>query len=170
MTVREMKPAMTPQPGSGIRWTEVCAGEHAASARVHPTVRTGAAAGPATDRATGLAPRPVNRPLTRPGSRPGDRRTRAGFTPPVPSRAVPSRAVATRGVATRAAATRVVAPGRRVLDRPVSAEQIRACRVVPTAASPVVDDVPTWALLACGILVGLLMLLALAFLGGPAYA
>jgi hypothetical protein len=34
----------------------------------------------------------------------------------------------------------------------------------------VVDDVPTWALLACGVVFGILMLLALALLGGPAYA
>lgn len=38
------------------------------------------------------------------------------------------------------------------------------------AGSPVVDDVPTWVLLACGVIFGLVMLLALAFLGGPAYA
>ncbi|MFN3600370.1 MAG: hypothetical protein ACK4UY_03160 [Dietzia sp.] len=66
--------------------------------------------------------------------------------------------------------TRSVAPGRQVLVRPASPHQVRACGVEARPAAPVVDDVPTWALLACGILFGILMLLALALLGGPAYA
>ncbi|MFN3338774.1 MAG: hypothetical protein ACK40Z_03675 [Dietzia sp.] len=70
----------------------------------------------------------------------------------------------------RQVTTRSVAPGRRVLVRPASAEQVRACGVEARATAPVVDDVPTWALLVCGIVFGVLMLLALALLGGPAYA
>ena len=61
-----------------------------------------------------------------------------------------------------------VAPGRRVLVR--SAGDVRSCRVEAPSAGRVVDDVPTWALVICGVLFGLAMLLALAFLGGPAYA
>ena len=70
----------------------------------------------------------------------------------------------------RPAATRPVAPGRRVLVRPASAGQVRACHVQEPTASPVVDDVPTWVLVACGVAFGFIMLLALALLGGPAYA
>lgn len=70
----------------------------------------------------------------------------------------------------RQTATRSVAPGRRVLVRPASAERVRACGSEARSSAPVVDDVPTWALVACGIVFGILMLLALALLGGPAYA
>ncbi|MBB1008846.1 hypothetical protein G6010_04430, partial [Dietzia sp. SLG510A3-3B2-2] len=63
-----------------------------------------------------------------------------------------------------------VAPGRRVLVRPVSTDRVRACHVEAPASTGVVDDVPAWALLACGIAFGVIMLLAVAFLGGPAYA
>lgn len=66
--------------------------------------------------------------------------------------------------------TRTVGPGRRVLARPAPVGQVRACRVQPQPAGQVVDDVPTWALLACGIVLGVLMLVALVLLGGPAYA
>lgn len=34
----------------------------------------------------------------------------------------------------------------------------------------VVDDVPAWVLAAIGVVVGVLVLLAVGFLGGPAYA
>ncbi|WP_216693256.1 hypothetical protein [Dietzia psychralcaliphila] len=70
----------------------------------------------------------------------------------------------------RQLSTRTVAPGRRVLVRPASADQVRACGAEVRTNAPVVDDVPTWALLVCGIVFGVLMLLALALLGGPAYA
>lgn len=72
--------------------------------------------------------------------------------------------------------TPVVAPGRsiahrrRMPARPPSAEGVRACRVETPADTAVVDDVPAWALLTCGILFGVVLLLALALLGGPAYA
>ncbi|UVE95583.1 DUF3806 domain-containing protein [Dietzia sp. B32] len=63
-----------------------------------------------------------------------------------------------------------MAPGRRVLVRPASAEGVRACHIEAPVASGVVDDVPTWALLACGIAFGVILLFAVAYLGGPAYA
>lgn len=66
--------------------------------------------------------------------------------------------------------TRSIGPGRVAAVRPASAGQVTACRVAASPASPVVDDVPTWVLLACGIVFGVVMLLALALLGGPAYA
>ena len=69
--------------------------------------------------------------------------------------------------AVRSEGPSAVAPGRRVLPR--SSVRARACHVEAPSPAGVVDDVPTWALLVCGILVGVLMLLALAFLGGPAY-
>lgn len=69
--------------------------------------------------------------------------------------------------AVRSEGPSAVTPGRRVLPR--SSVKARACHVEAPSPAGVVDDVPTWALLACGILVGVLMLLALAFLGGPAY-
>ena len=31
------------------------------------------------------------------------------------------------------------------------------------------DDVPTWVLLTCGVVLGVILLLALAFIGGPTY-
>ncbi|WP_354054317.1 hypothetical protein [Dietzia sp. 2505] len=70
----------------------------------------------------------------------------------------------------RQPATRSVAPGRRVLVNPASAGSVRACGSEARSSVPVVDDVPTWALVVCGIVFGILMLLALALLGGPAYA
>lgn len=73
-------------------------------------------------------------------------------------------------VTARPAAVTSVAPGRRVLVRPVSTDRVRACHVEAPASTGVVDDVPAWALLACGIAFGVIMLLAVAFLGGPAYA
>ncbi|QGW24844.1 hypothetical protein GJR88_02791 [Dietzia sp. DQ12-45-1b] len=66
--------------------------------------------------------------------------------------------------------TRSVAPGRRVSVRTASTGQVRACGVEARPAAPVVDDVPTWALVVGGIVFGILMLLALALVGGPAYA
>lgn len=67
---------------------------------------------------------------------------------------------------------RSVAPARRVRVRPVgvSGTGVRACRVDTAAGAAVVDDVPTWALLACGVVFGLVLLLLVALVGGPAYA
>ena len=68
------------------------------------------------------------------------------------------------------ASSGTAAPRRIVQTRPVASDRVRACRVESPAPTRVVDDVPAWALLACGIAFGILMLLAVAFLGGPAYA
>ena len=73
-----------------------------------------------------------------------------------------------RAVPVRAAGRAPGAPGTRVLIRATPAA--RACRVVAPPRAGVVDDVPTWVLVSCGMIVGVLMLLALAVLGGPAYA
>ena len=169
MSVREIKRQSDPLAA----WSEVCARDHGAPAATRARIGSG----------TALAPRPVNRPLTRPVSRPGDRMARRGRTAngqtlagrPVDTRSVVARSVvagsmATRSASTSPAPTRSVAPGRRLSERSVSGHQARACRVEAPLVSPVVDDVPTWALLTCGIVVGIIMLLALAFLGGPAYA
>ncbi|WP_235026706.1 hypothetical protein, partial [Dietzia lutea] len=75
-----------------------------------------------------------------------------------------------RVVAHAPATSRTSAPRRIVQARPVASDRVRACRVESPAPTRVVDDVPAWALLACGIAFGVLMLLAVAFLGGPAYA
>lgn len=66
--------------------------------------------------------------------------------------------------------SRTIAPGRQLRVLPASAKQVRSCRVSAPSDANVVDDVPTWALLACGVVFGLLLLLAVALLGGPAYA
>ena len=79
------------------------------------------------------------------------------------------RLVRPRGTA-RPASVTSVAPGRRVLVRPAATDHARACHIAAPAPAGVVDDVPAWALLACGIAFGVIMLLAVAFLGGPAYA
>lgn len=52
---------------------------------------------------------------------------------------------------------------------PLSPRQVRSCSVSAPAEVNVVDDVPTWILLACGVIFGLLLLLAVALLGGPTY-
>lgn len=64
---------------------------------------------------------------------------------------------------------RSIGVGRSGPVRLATTGQPTACRVDSVSASPVVDDVPTWVLLACGIVFGVVMLLALALLGGPAY-
>lgn len=58
----------------------------------------------------------------------------------------------------------------RVLPAPGVGTGVRACRVESTSGSAVVDDVPTWVLLACGVVFGLVLLLLVALMGGPAYA
>lgn len=67
-------------------------------------------------------------------------------------------------------ATNAVSPGRRARVLPMSTSQARSCRVSAPAEVSVVDDVPTWMLLVCGVVFGLILLLAVALLGGPAYS
>lgn len=146
MSVLEMQS----HAGPTVRWTEVCPDDHR---------ELGArAARPRIDRApvrTGHAPR---RTVVRPGGdRPAVSPSRAGTL-------VRSR------VPARPAPVTTVAPGRRVLVRSAATDQVRACHVEAPVSGGVVDDVPAWALLACGIAFGVIMLLAVAFLGGPAYA
>lgn len=87
---------------------------------------------------------------------------------PTPGRVVPgSRAGAT--VVDRTDA-RVLSTGRRERLRTEPVGPVHACRVQAPVRGGVVDDVPTWALLACGVVFGLVLLLALALMGGPAYA
>lgn len=133
---------MQTQARPATRWTEVCATDHPA-----PTGR----------------PARQARQVTAPHRRPMRRSSGRVAEPAVTGPARP----AVRGPRT---GSTPVAPGRRVLVRPASSERVRACRVEAPSVSGVVDDVPTWALLACGIAFGIIMLLALAYLGGPAYA
>lgn len=67
-------------------------------------------------------------------------------------------------------ATSTVAPRRRARALPMPTSQVRSCRVSAPAEESVVDDVPTWMLLVCGVAFGLMLLLAVALLGGPAYS
>lgn len=133
---------MQPQARPAMRWTEVCAADHLAPARRVGGQFIGN---------VGVADRPATRP------------TRSAERSTVVERVRPS----VRGYS---ASATLVAPGRRVLVRPAVADSVRACRVEAPSVSGVVDDVPTWALLACGIAFGVIVLLAVAFLGGPAYA
>lgn len=103
----------------------------------------------------GARKRPPTRSETRPGGEPGN----AARVRPVGS---------PRGITVRPEGRAPLAPGRRVLTR--QGPTARACHVEAPSRAGVVDDVPTWVLLACGILAGVLMLLAVALLGGPAYA
>lgn len=151
MTVQELQSHTDFAP----RWTEACPVEHSLGEMDGPRRR---GAGP-TGRPGAVPAGARNRPPTRPQDR------RASATATVDR----VRPVAPRQVGPGRPAGRVsVAPDRRVLARP--SVDARACHVAAPARAGVVDDVPTWALLACGVLVGVLMLLALAFLGGPAYA
>ena len=70
----------------------------------------------------------------------------------------------------RMTAAPLAAPRRSIVARPSYADNVRACSVEAPSVSGVVDDVPTWVLLACGIAFGVILLLVLALLGGPAYA
>ncbi|MCT2262997.1 MULTISPECIES: hypothetical protein [Dietzia] len=137
---------------STVRWTEICPAEHRAS--MH-RVDHGVNANPAAD------PRTRGRGVTRPGARPVGRHDAAA-----PRRGAP----ADRRPALAPTASRMPTPRLADRTRPVSADQVRACRIEAPAPACVVDDVPAWALLACGIVFGVIMLLAVAFLGGPAYA
>ena len=70
----------------------------------------------------------------------------------------------------RPSGARTLVPGRRVSSGLAAGDHVSACRVGGRVDEQVVDDVPTWVLLTCGIVVGLALLLALALTGGPAYA
>lgn len=83
-------------------------------------------------------------------------------------RAVAARTVLVRNVPARGLPERTVPE--RTMPRTVAGTGVRSCRPSVAAPARVVDDVPTWVLLACGVLFGLLMVFALAFVGGPAYA
>lgn len=136
---------------SGRRWTEACPVEHGVAGH-----HAGVAAPAVRRRADSRSRR---RPVT-PVS--GRRIVSAG----APQRSRPSSA---SGVSvSRSNTVAPVAPGRRA--NPSSTSSVRACQVEAPSPVGVVDDVPTWALLTCGLLFGMAMLLALAFLGGPAYA
>lgn len=131
-----------PEARPAMRWTEVCAADHFAPVRR------------------------ASRHHQEPGSvkvRPASRPARDAERSMVGERGRPS----ARG---HVSAATLVAPGRRVLVRPAHAGTVRACRVEAPSVAGVVDDVPTWVLLACGVAFGVILLLALAFLGGPAYA
>lgn len=148
-------------------WTEVCAGEHG----VGPVRDSGGRGGRPASALPPVALR--TRPVVRSkGRRAGGAVVTDRVRPVSARRSAPGRRVAfdrspARGRSTSAAP---VAPGRRVVVR--SAGSVRACEVQAPATAPVgvVDDVPTWALVVCGVFFGIAMLLALAFLGGPAYA
>lgn len=157
MTVQELRSHRDVTP----LWTEACPAEHGVG-----TPRGSRQGGLGLGLGLGSAVRPARgpgAPRLRPPTRPVDRRA-------VTSRAAErGRPVAGRSAGSvRAAGLAPVSPGRRVLSRPSATA--RACRVEAPVSAGVVDDVPTWALLTCGILFGILMLLAVAFLGGPAYA
>lgn len=138
---------------STMRWTGVCEGDHHPSGQPADDVRADAAR---------TADRQVRgRTAGGPAGRPTGRRDAAS-----PTRG----ARGGRGTVVGTAPSRTPSPRRSAQARPVSAEGVRACRIESSAPAGVVDDVPAWALLACGVVVGVIVLLAVAFLGGPAYA
>ena len=75
-----------------------------------------------------------------------------------------------RGAAPTAPGVRPGVRTRPAGSRATAGAGVRACRPSRVAPAAIVDDVPAWVLLACGVIVGLLMVLALAFIGGPTYA
>lgn len=146
-------------------WTEVCTGEHGVGPVGDPSGRGGRPASALSSVASRTRPVAGSKGR-RAGGVVGTDRVR-----PVSAR----RSAQGRGVAFdrppasgRSTSAVPVAPGRRVVVR--SAGSVRACEVQAPAPAVVVDDVPTWALVVCGVLFGIAMLLALAMLGGPAYA
>ncbi|GAA4262276.1 hypothetical protein GCM10022294_14120 [Dietzia aurantiaca] len=146
-------------------WTEVCAGEHG----VGPVRQSGGRGGRPASALPSVASR--TRPMVRSkGRRAGGAVDTDRVRPVAARRSAQGRGVAFDRSPARARSTSAapVAPGRRVVVR--SAGSVRACEVQAPAPAGVVDDVPTWALVVCGVLFGIAMLLALAFLGGPAYA
>lgn len=135
MTVLELQ-QHTP---SRVRWTEVCATEHAPSPQVRALPALGAG-----------RRLPASMPVS-----PGAPRSSVRSVLAEPrERVVPGR-------------DRATAPRRAV---PAVTGGVRSCRREEFAPVRVVDDVPTWVLAACGVVFGLMMVLALAFVGGPAYA
>lgn len=153
MTVQELQSSSDLAPS----WTEACPVEHGMR-------ETRESRGPAVSRVAGAPFGAVpagarHRPPNRESVRSGTNVVGSAGTRPVALREAAS---------LRSNSLVSVAPGRRVLIRQTN--DVRACRVEATAPARVVDDVPTWALLACGVLFAVVMLLALAFMGGPAYA
>ncbi len=127
MTILETQ--SQPWTQRSVRWTEVCAVEHAAvfSAADPPATLS------ASRRVASV-------------TRPGGPRNGGNTCSSSPS----------------------TTPGHRASAAAVS--QVRACRAPEPVVTPMVDDVPTWILLACGVVFAVLMLLALTLVGGPAYA
>lgn len=82
----------------------------------------------------------------------------------------PASSVRVLGAAPTVSGARPAARTRPAGSRSSAGAGVRACRPSRVAPAAVVDDVPAWVLVACGVIVGLLMVLALAFIGGPAYA
>ena len=151
MTVQELQPHTDVAP----LWTDACPRGHGAEqTRGWRQVGVGSSGRPA------MAPAGARiRPPTR----------SVGLRAAAPTTVDRVRPVSSRSVGTvRSTGRAPVSPGRRVPSRPAAGA--RACHIEAPSPVGVVDDVPTWALLTCGIVVGVLMLLALAFLGGPAYA
>ena len=68
--------------------------------------------------------------------------------------------------------SRPAAPARRLRMPADPAEHVRSCRIAGLSEweVEVVDDVPTWILLACGVVFGILLLLAAVLLGAPTYS
>ena len=132
---------MHSQAHPATRWIEVCAAEH-------------------------IAPVPRMRREHRAGDsakvRPARRSPRSAAPSNIGERARPS------GRARMTAAPHI-APSRSIVARQAYAGNVRACSVEAPSVSGVVDDVPTWVLLACGFAFGVILLLVLALLGGPAY-
>lgn len=133
---------MHSQARPATRWIEVCAAEHISPVRrMRREHRVGASA----------RVRPAKRsPWSVDRSNIGERARPSGRA--------------------RSTAAPLITPSRSIVARPAYADNVRACSVEAPSASGVVDDVPTWVLLACGIAFGVILLLVLALLGGPAYA
>lgn len=152
MTVQEL-----PSFSSVTRsWTVACPAEHGLSVSRENTAQRRVSADSSRTGAlsVGHRPRPAGEPVVRQrgGSGVADRTRPAAQRQERPRRSI-----------TQAP----VAQGRRVLARP--AHDVRACRVEAAVPAGVIDDVPTWALLACGVVLAVLMLVAVVFLGGPTY-
>lgn len=148
MTVLETRS----QAGSTVRWSEICGPQHHSAAFALGFEK--AVAGSSPDRLTRVRrnPRNVARPATR-----VERQPRAAVAGSSPGSVRPARGVS-------------VGRGRQVPARVISADRPRACQVNTAAAAKVTDDVPTWVLLTCGIVFGVMLLLAMAFIGGTSYA
>lgn len=148
MTVLEMRS----QAGLTVRWSEVCGPQHHSAAFALNLEEALGGARPDSLARVGRTFRDIARPASRVDR--GPRGAEAGSSPGAVRPA--------RGVS--------VAPGRRAPTRVVSADRARTCHVNTAAAAKVTDDVPTWVLLTCGIVFGVMLLLAMAFIGGTSYA